>query len=266
MPLQLKQESKMIDRPLIKQGMHPVRCFFIVDLGTQKEDYGGHKKELRKIRIGWEILDQKYSYEKDGETVELPQTIYQNFTLSMYEKANLYKLLVSWRGKEFTPKELQGFLLKNLLNAPGEMLVKHKEKEDGTVRNEISDILKWDKKEKGECPKMENDPIFFSLERDDHDPQTFEMLWSWIQEIIQKSPEWKSLQSGGSISKINSTESLYEKVQQDSDDYYKAFQHMEHAIFGKVKPQYPNENDEDGWKALYDLAIEHTIKDDGLPF
>jgi hypothetical protein len=41
--------------------------------------------------------------------------IAKQFTLSLNEKANLRADLASWRGRDFTPEEIRGFDLKNIL-------------------------------------------------------------------------------------------------------------------------------------------------------
>ena len=39
----------------VPPGMHLARCYRIVDLGTQRSEYQGNVKELRKIMITFEV-------------------------------------------------------------------------------------------------------------------------------------------------------------------------------------------------------------------
>ena len=98
----------------VPPGMHLARCYRVVDLGTQKSEYLGQVKNLPKIMIQFEV----HSEDDNGNALVTPKgepmTISKNFTLSLAEKATLRKDLVSWRGREFTNDELNGFELKNI--------------------------------------------------------------------------------------------------------------------------------------------------------
>ena len=44
-------------------GMHLARCYRIIDLGTQKTEYMGQMKYLRKIMLAWEIRSEEHTSE-----------------------------------------------------------------------------------------------------------------------------------------------------------------------------------------------------------
>lgn len=76
----------------------------------------------------WDVL---------GETVkfgdkEVPRQVFSDLTVSLDEKSNLRKLLQSWRGKTFTPEELKGFDLRNVLGVGGQVQIIHKSTDRGT--------------------------------------------------------------------------------------------------------------------------------------
>ena len=101
----------------VPPGMHLARCYRIVDLGTQKSEYQGQIKYLQKVMIQFEVHGEddkgKALVTNKGE----PMSISKNYTLSLAEKATLRKDLQAWRGRDFTPEELRGFELKNILSA-----------------------------------------------------------------------------------------------------------------------------------------------------
>lgn len=98
-------------------GMHLARCYRIIDLGTQKTEYMGQMKYLRKIMLAWEI----HGTRDDGVKLLMadgrPFSIFKNYTFSWSEKANLRLDLQSWRGKPFSQEEMRRFDLKNVLGA-----------------------------------------------------------------------------------------------------------------------------------------------------
>lgn len=89
-------------------GNWPATCIRIIDLGTQQREYQGDISYRRLSLIIWEIDGQ---FDDKGQ----PITISKAYTASLGEKANLRRDLESWRGRPFTPSELAGFDVKNLL-------------------------------------------------------------------------------------------------------------------------------------------------------
>jgi hypothetical protein len=105
------------DFKLIPAGVHIGRCFRIVDLGTQEEDFQGELKLMQKVAIYWEL----HGEDDDGTPLMAdngePLVIWQEYTKSLGQKAKLRAALESWRGKPFTEDELKGFDISKLLNA-----------------------------------------------------------------------------------------------------------------------------------------------------
>lgn len=93
------------------EGNYPAVCVDIVDLGMVEETWQGHVKMKHKCEIIWE-LD-----EVDPETNERYMAK-QKYTASLHEKGKLYKLLVNWRGRQFTPEELTRFDTETIIGAP----------------------------------------------------------------------------------------------------------------------------------------------------
>jgi len=163
---------------LCPAGTHFARCFAIVDLGTHTETFQGKVKQLRKIRISWEICGEKT---EDGK----PFTISKFYTRSLGEKATLQKDLQSWRGKPFTAEELKGFEMKNILGAACMLTVIHEEKADKTMRDKIASVAAVPKG--SQIPDLQTPKFIFDI--DEWDNAVYEKLPDWVKEKITTSPE-----------------------------------------------------------------------------
>lgn len=160
------------------------RCYSIIDLGTQTTTGAFGTKEQRKIRVIWELPDEKAVF--DEAKGEEPFTIAKEYTLSLYEKANLRHDLESWRGKPFTAEELKGFDISKLIGAPCLLSIIHKTAKSG---NEYAAIASVSSLPKGmKCPDQYNKRVEYSIE--DGQNTTFLALPKWLQETIMKAAEW----------------------------------------------------------------------------
>jgi hypothetical protein len=167
-------------------GAHVARCYRIVDLGTQETTFKGDTKLSHQIMISWELPGSPMD---DGK----PFTISQRFTASLSEKAKLRAVLESWRGRKFTPTELAGFDLQNILGKPCMINIVHVDKADRTYAN-IASVMQVP----GGMvvPPQVNDSVFFSLESFDAD--VFSSLSDSTQETIKKAPEYMDAVKGKS--------------------------------------------------------------------
>ena len=121
----------------VPTGTHIARCVTAVDLGLQPTGYGTKEK----FYLGWEVPGVRVKWEKDGKEHEGPALIGSTYTLSIHPKSILGQHLVSWRGKEFTDEEREGFDLFNVLGAPCMLSVVHNVKGDKTYAN-VAAIMK----------------------------------------------------------------------------------------------------------------------------
>jgi hypothetical protein len=115
------------------EGVHNAVCVDLIDLGMVPGQYG----IKHKMRIVWEIEEKN----PQGE----PFTVRQQYGVSLHEKATLRKDLKSWRGRDFTAEELEGFDLENILHKPCQVIVEHSERE-GNVYANVTKVLKAAKK------------------------------------------------------------------------------------------------------------------------
>lgn len=165
-------------------GSHMARCVRLTDLGTQESEYQGAKSTRRQLVLSFELPDEPMT---TGESAGKPFLISKFYTASIGEKANLRHDLISWRGRDFTKEELDGFELQNILGKPC-MLSIVKNDKGKSVISTISGVPKG----VTVSPQI-NETIYFSL--DEFDNAVFSKLGNKMQEMIKRSPEYRLLQS-----------------------------------------------------------------------
>jgi hypothetical protein len=147
----------------------------------------------------WELPDQK-----DGE--EKPITISKFYTATLSDKSNLRHDLENWRGRPFTPEELGGFEVKNIIGKP--CLLNLVRNDKGKVKiGAVSSILKG-----MSVPKPTHATYIYDL--DAPDPDVWEMLSDGIKSMIERSRE----RSGEADSSQAATIDAPARGQQDDDD------------------------------------------------
>ena len=158
-------------------GNHAARCVKLIDLGTQVGEYQGKKTVRNQVMVSWELPDELMD---DGR----PFIVSQFYTNSLNEKARLRADLIGWRGRDFTPEELQKFDLQSILGAPCLVNVVHNDK----GRAKVTAVAKLPKGMS--IPSAINPPMAFWL--DAFDPEVFDTLGKGLQAIIEQSPEYKA--------------------------------------------------------------------------
>lgn len=162
----------------VPEGTHLAVCNMVVDLGHQNTTYMGETTIKHQCYIRWELPHERLQWEQEGQSREGPMVIGKTYTLSLNEKANLRKDLEAWRGKAFTPEELEsGFDLSVLLGVPCQVTVTHKHK-DGKTYSNVAGLAGWPKGMDKIAP--ESGVLQFS----DDTPGDREKLPKWIQEKL----------------------------------------------------------------------------------
>ena len=165
------------------QGMHNATCFRLVDVGTHDETYEGETKKRHSIFIYWEINDAKM---EDGQ----PFSIMKQYTLSLNEKAALYKDLCAWRKKQFTDEELKGFDLTSILGVTCDLDIG----ETKTGKSKVVNVYSPDGGAKKQ-PTV-NEQIAFDIDEYVAGNSDMNSLWvdlpSWVQTKIDESFEVKA--------------------------------------------------------------------------
>lgn len=166
--------------PAIEAGTYPARCVGVVDLGEQHNDFNG--KDQEKLILIFELPTERITV--DGE--DKPRWLSRQYTASLHEKSTLRQHLDAWRGKAFTPEELAGFDLRNVINAPCMLTITNTEKNGNTYAN----IKAVSKPMKGMVvAELENAPILFDMDAEDAE-RVFQTLPNWMKDMVEKSPTW----------------------------------------------------------------------------
>jgi len=156
----------------VPAGTHPAYCYAVIDLGFQSGPYGTKPQLILAFEYPMEII------EIDGESKPMIMNTFYSATIS--SKSNLRRDLESWRGKAFTPEELDGFELKAVVGKPCSVNVFHNE--DGKARvSGVGAAIKG-----LDMPAMFNAPLWFDLEEHGVLGDAYARIPEWIQEIISK--------------------------------------------------------------------------------
>lgn len=184
----------------VPPGMHLARCYRIVDLGTQKSEWMGTEKQQHKVMIQFEVHGQ----DEDGQplvtTKGEPMTISKNYTNSLAPEARLRKDLASWRSRDFTDKEKNGFELKNILGVWAMITVSETYGDNGKKYTNIVGInpVPAQIKQAG-LPEAFNKAMLFDIDEPDMD--MFETFSDGLKSKITSSPEWRRREQGSNQSK-----------------------------------------------------------------
>lgn len=198
----------------VAPGMHLARCYRIVDLGTQKSEYQGQIKHLKKVMLQFEVHGEDESGKALVTAKNEPMSISKNFTLSLAEKATLRKDLQAWRGKDFTSDELRGFELKNILGAWAMITAA---KSIGNNGKEYTNVISINPVpvaiKKAGLPEGFNKLSMFVI--DEPDMELFETFGNGLKEKIQATPEWRARDDQSSYEKPKPTGSGFDDMDSD---------------------------------------------------
>jgi hypothetical protein len=184
-------EQNSTPRELIEPGLHVARCYKMIEVGTVQEEMviNGRKevKTLKKVRIGWEFPEMlKVFDEKKGPQ---PLVIDNEYTLSMGSKANIRKMMESWRGKPYTDQEAVKVDITKMLTQPCMINLTHKQATSGKVYEQISSVVQMPKSMV--CPPQVNPT--FNLSYDTWNQDMFDGLPEFIKNKMQTSLEYKKM-------------------------------------------------------------------------
>lgn len=171
-----KSDFKPIDA-----GTYVARCYAVIGLGVQESKMF---PSSNKCLIMWELPTETY---QDPETKDqVPRTVSKEYTLSLSKKANLRHDLESWRGREFTPQELEGFDVNKVLGAPCLINLIHKTGNDGQIRAKINSVSSLPKGQK--APEGVYETVSYDIEHGRN--EVFKALPEWVRKKIEASEEF----------------------------------------------------------------------------
>ena len=112
------------------QGLWAAVCCDVVDLGNVTTQFG----TAPMVKIWWQLEDL------DPATGR-PFLAGQRYRLSLHEKANLCKMLESWRGRKFTEEEAENFELDKLIGVNCQIQIIHNLKPGGAVFANVQAVV-----------------------------------------------------------------------------------------------------------------------------
>jgi hypothetical protein len=174
----------------VPPGMYLARCYRIVDLGKQKSEWQGKVNEQPKVMLQFEVHGEDDAGKPLVTAKGEPMSISKNFTLSLAEKATLRKDLQTWRGKPFTPEELKGFQIDNVLGAWAMIAITKELGNNGKEYTNIANINSVPKAMKATLPEGHNKCATFYIEAPDM--ELFETFSDNLRAKIEASPEWQA--------------------------------------------------------------------------
>jgi hypothetical protein len=185
--MSLKAPSGGGQRPLPPTGAHPAICYAIIDIGRQTKTFAGKDPQVTPCTmIIWEFPNLPKQTFDDAKGPQ-PFAISQEYTVSLSEKSNLYKALMSWRGVAPTDleKELPLFLGQACL-----INVIHNQSADKTkTYANVGGIMRLP--QGMQVGPMSNPKVFFNLDNYSH--ESFMQVPEWIRKKIMISQEWSGI-------------------------------------------------------------------------
>lgn len=166
-------------------GVHLAWCYGLIDLGTQHDPK--FNKHQRKVVLLFEVPGE---LDEEGK----PVSVRAKVTASTGDRSNLRKWLENWRGKPFTPEQIQKFELSAVVGKGCNLVVVNKPRTDqpGKMSDFVDNILPFPKG--ATLAPCSRPNIIFSI--DDWDDAVYKSLGQKMQEQIAASPEGKAKLSG----------------------------------------------------------------------
>lgn len=172
--------SSSKDYELAPAGVHPARCYRVIDLGTQVSEWQGQTKRAHKVMFTWELLGEDKM--ADGR----PFSISRRFTVSTHEKSVLRPFLESWRGKPFSPEEIGRFDVSSVAGSYCLLNITHDVGRDGTTYANVAGGMPIPKG----MPKPPGVNPIIKFDLDNPDMMVFESFGQKLQATITAAEEW----------------------------------------------------------------------------
>lgn len=200
-------------RPQAPIGPAVARCLWIIDLGTQEQEFKGvAKAPAREILFKFELVKTNHVFteEKGPQPFTL---LYPNFggikwqfTEYQGKKSKLWDMVDTWRAREWSTEEkADGIEMEKFLGKPALITVISKPKKgDPSIKYSNISAVSALPAEMGKAPALRNPSIYFEIGMNVSEDgklgknaagetqfDVFELLPKFIQENIAKSPEWQ---------------------------------------------------------------------------
>lgn len=188
-PVGSKRESKPVPA-----GNHIARVYSIVHIGTIPGEWQGKAKMNNKVRIGFELPNEKAVF-REGDQPK-PFVINQNYTLSMYENAQLRKLVEGILGVGFLDEDAKSFDVIDLMGRTCMLNVIHSKTQKGAIYGKIMSAAPLPKGIEGPPPV---NPPFVLDYGSNWDNEKFNGLPEFIQDDMRLSREYRKKFGGADV-------------------------------------------------------------------
>lgn len=175
-----------VKRVVAPEGTFMARVVGLIHIGTYEDEYMGDPIISNKIRLTFELPDEKFIF-KEGEEPR-PFVVSQEYSLSMGEKANLRKVVEGIVGKLDKPSD---FDVETLMGKECIVTIKHKEDKKGGIWPMISSTSPLMKGQV--CPMQVNKTKVLTYEK--WDESYFQTLPKFIKEKMETTVEFKKMKA-----------------------------------------------------------------------
>lgn len=194
------------DFELVPPGVHFAICTQVVHVGVQKA-FNPKYPDKDEVWLQFEIPDVRVKWTRDGTEHEGPAIVRRKFSLSLSEKSNLRPFLENWRGKPFTPEELDGFEITSLIGKVCQLSIVHEASSDGkkTYAN-ISGAFGIIKEQKDALQanpargKPSGPLVVYTPEA--HDQAVYDALPEWQRKLIEQRVKSKPKQPESELAAV----------------------------------------------------------------
>jgi len=182
MSLIVSENQSSEDYELPEPKGYAARCIAAIGLGTHPNTHPDAKPGQMKqeVMLIWELSELM----EDGR----PFTVNWRGTLSLGKNANLTKLLVSWRNKDFTDAEKEGFDLMNVVGVSCLLTVKIK----GKYAN-VGSLAPLPDAMAASLIDQVNPTVKFTVDQFGKN-EDFQHIWPWVKRILAESEEGKKFE------------------------------------------------------------------------
>jgi hypothetical protein len=194
-PFVVSATASFEPKEAIPEGLHLAICTQIICLGTVTKfnTYKGKEESKQEVFIGFELCNLTHEYNGQQENRRIGQT----FKHSLHENAGLTAFLVSWRGVPFTPQQLAGFDLREIMGKPAMLQVVQVTKGDKTYANidKISKLPKFnpDNGEPIVVPAQSGPTVQLGWMEGTWNLDVFNSLPNYLKDKMKATPEYRAL-------------------------------------------------------------------------
>lgn len=198
-PVMKAPAGETFEKQLPPEGMVNAKCYAVVDLGSQENEWKWVKKLQRQIQISFET-DVMWDF---GDKWQLPLWVWETFSFFITETSNLGKMLEQRLGAIPDPNNFNIF---DLVGKTAELMILHKTSKAGKTRAKIM-AVKPGKKDW----ELINKPVMFTL--DAFNEEEFFKLPARQQKVVQNTPEYEKI-----LEQMEGTNPAETKAKDDGSD------------------------------------------------